>query len=78
MEIDRGENFTLGYLLELHVNEYREQTRTLTLTPTPTLTLTKVNADGTSEWISGINADLNGPKVNKEKLTLTPNPNPKP
>merc|ERR1719345_196084 len=27
----------------------------------------KVNADGTSEWISGINADLNGSKKAKEK-----------
>jgi len=27
----------------------------------------KVDADGTSEWISGINADLNAPKGKKEK-----------
>ena len=34
---------------------------------TPCLAPPKVSADGTSEWISGLNADLNAPKSKKEK-----------
>eukprot|EP00966_Prymnesium_polylepis_P236491 5469227-Prymnesium_polylepis.1 len=33
-EIERGENFTLGYLLELRVNEYREEIETISTAAT--------------------------------------------
>lgn len=42
--------------------KWQEQRNPKPPAPPPTL-----NADGTSEWLTGLNADVNGPKKAKEK-----------
>ena len=49
-EIDRGENFTLGYLLELHVNEYREQIETVSTAATQEGVLEEMLAKVEGAW----------------------------
>ena len=50
VEIDRGENFTLGYLLQLHVNEYREQIETVSTAATQEGVLEEMLAKVEGAW----------------------------
>jgi len=51
-EMDRGENFTLGYLLELHVDEYREQIETISTAATQENVLEEMLAKVEGMWKS--------------------------
>jgi len=72
-EIDRGENFTLGYLLELHVNEYREQIETVSTAATQEGVLEEMLAKVEGAWK---NLEFTVNMYKEQKVLSLPSPFP--